>query len=100
MFAAPGLAGDTKPALHFVEDEQDVVLVADAPQGPEPLRPEMIVAPFALDRLDDNRRDILAVDGDDLLDLGLSASLSCHDILLAPRLGRSEERRVGKECRS
>ena len=30
MFTAPGATGDPQPALHFVEDQQDLVLITDA----------------------------------------------------------------------
>ena len=49
-----------------VEDEQDVVRVAEAAQGAEPFGAEMIVAAFALDRLDDDGGDVRAASCDDL----------------------------------
>src|SRR2546423_10671188 len=58
MLGAPGSAGRSKAALHFVENQQHLVLIADRAQLREELAPEMIVAAFTLDRLDDNRRDI------------------------------------------
>ena len=46
------------PRLHFVENEEHLVLVADLAQRPQPFAAEMIVAAFALDRLDDDRGDV------------------------------------------
>ncbi len=58
MLAAPVAAGRSHAALHFVENEQHFVLVADAAQRLQPFAAEMIVAAFALDRLDDDRGDV------------------------------------------
>ena len=57
MLTAPGLAS-REAGLHFVEDQQDIAFVADRPQFAQPFTPKMIVTAFALDRLDDDRRDI------------------------------------------
>ena len=46
------------PRLHFVENEKHFVLVADLAQFLQPFAAEMIVAAFALDRLDDDGADI------------------------------------------
>ena len=45
-------------ALHFVENEEHFVLVANAAKRLQPFAAEMIVAAFALDRLDDDRGDV------------------------------------------
>ncbi len=58
MLAAPVPAGDAHAALHFVEDQQHFVLVADPAQRLQPFAAEMVVAAFALDRLDDDRGDV------------------------------------------
>src|SRR5207237_813778 len=54
MFAAPVPSGDTHAALHLVENEKHVKLVAQPAQRREPFAAKMIVAAFALDRLDDD----------------------------------------------
>ncbi len=58
MFAAPISAGGAHAALHFVENQEHFVLVADAAERSQPFAAEMIVATFALDRLDDDRGDV------------------------------------------
>src|SRR5688572_23792995 len=83
MLATPGLASDPHTALHFVEDEQDVILVADAAQDAEPLRAKVIVATFALNRLNDHCGDILTTPLDELLDFRLGALLTFDHVLLA-----------------
>ena len=60
MLAAPVAAGRAHPALHFVENEEHFVLVADPAQRLQPFAAEMIVAAFALDRLDNDRGDVEA----------------------------------------
>src|SRR5580765_1998368 len=69
MFAAPVLAGDTHPTLHFIEDQQNVVFIADRAQSLQKLAPKMIVATLALYWFDDNRGDIRAFRGNYISDL-------------------------------
>ena len=45
------------------------MLVADAPEGPQPFTAEMIVATFPLNRFNDDGRDIRASFGDALKNL-------------------------------
>ena len=54
----PHLAGGAKTGLHFVENQEHLVLVADFAQLLQPFFAKMIIAAFALNRLDDDRRDI------------------------------------------
>ena len=58
MFAAPVAAGGAHAALHFVENQQDIVFVGNFSQLLQPFTPEMVVAAFALDRLDDDCADV------------------------------------------
>ena len=58
MFAAPVATGCAHAALHFVENEKDFVFVANFSQCVQPFAAEMIVAAFALDRLDDDGADV------------------------------------------
>ena len=55
----PHLAGPTRARLDLVGDEQDAVLVADPPQALEEAVLGDDVAALALDRLDDDRRDLV-----------------------------------------
>ena len=57
------------PALDFVEDEQEVVLVANPPQRAQELAAEMVVAALALDRLDDDGGDVGGFLREDVADL-------------------------------
>src|ERR1039458_9734678 len=61
MLAAPVPAGNAHATLDFVEDEQEVVVVANLPQRAQEFAAEMVVAALALDRLDGNNRDIRGV---------------------------------------
>ena len=47
------------PALDLVEDEQDAVLVAEPAQARQEVVGRDDVAPLALDRLDEDRRQLL-----------------------------------------
>ena len=58
MLTTPRLAGDAEAALDFVKDQQHFMLVANPPQGPQELTPEMVVSALALNGFDDNGRDI------------------------------------------
>src|SRR5262249_5590194 len=62
VIGRPQMAGAPHPGLHFVEDEQDAVLVADAAQPQEELWPGDDVAALALDGLDEDRGDLLGRD--------------------------------------
>src|SRR5205085_12026888 len=55
---APHLSSCSEAALDFVENQQHLVLVADLAEPLEEFTSEMIVAALALDRLDDDRRNI------------------------------------------
>ena len=59
---AQNLPGAADPALHLVGDEQDAVLVAELPQPGQEAGRRDDVAALALDRLDEDRRDLLGVD--------------------------------------
>ena len=51
LLVGPGGAGQAAAGLHLVEDEQRVVLVAQRLHRLQELRPEVVVAALALDRL-------------------------------------------------
>ena len=60
MLAAPVLAGDAHARLHFVKDQQHVVFIADPAKRLQPFAAKMVVAAFALDRLNDDGGDVHA----------------------------------------
>ena len=66
----PHFAGSAHAALYFVHDEQEVVLIGQAPKLGEKFRPKVIVPTLALDRLDDQSGNIVWVGAHGLLDLG------------------------------
>src|SRR5436190_19300814 len=59
MLTTPIPSRDSHTALHFIEDEQEVVLVAETAQGLQKLASKMVVTALALDGLDDDRGDIV-----------------------------------------
>src|SRR5205814_8911371 len=58
MLATPGATSRAEPGLDFVENQKDIILVANLPQLPKPLAAEMIVAALTLDWFDDDRGDV------------------------------------------
>ena len=85
MFAAPVASRCAHAALHFVEDEKDIVLVANLSQLLQPFAAEMIVAAFALDRLDDDGADVDLALVDEVADLALGFLLALDHIGFALR---------------
>src|SRR5207244_6493006 len=71
MFAAPIAAAGAHAALHFVKNEQDIVFVTNSAQLLQPFTAEMVVAPLALDRLDDNGANVDVALLDELVNLAL-----------------------------
>src|SRR5262245_8697499 len=61
MLVAPHLPRESDSRLHLIHDEEDFRLIADLPQGTEELGTEVIVAPFSLNRLDDEGGDVVLV---------------------------------------
>src|SRR5712691_7718270 len=62
MLGGPPLAGTTHAGLHFVDDEHDAVLAADALQFLQEEFWRGDVAAFALDGLDDDGGDFLGIE--------------------------------------
>ena len=71
MFAAPIAAGRSHAALHFVENKEYLVFVANFSQLLQPFTAEMIIAAFALDRLDDDGANVDLALLDEFVDLAL-----------------------------
>jgi len=69
MLPGPHLPGDAHAALDFVEDQDDLVLVADLAQLLEERGPELVVPAFALDCFNDEGADVIRIAPDGLLDL-------------------------------
>ena len=94
MLAAPVPAGNAHAALDFVEDEQEVVLVANPPQRAQELAAEMVVAALALDRLDDDGGDVGGLLREDVADLFQGQLLFLDDrrLTLGGRQGEVQAR--------
>ena len=88
-----------RPRLHFVEDQEHLVLVADLAQLLQQLAAEMIVAAFALDRLDDDRGDVDAALVDELPDLLPPISSRARSHPLRARIPAARNRCDGFETR-
>src|SRR5690606_37125162 len=73
LLIRPGRPGGPGAGLHFVDDEQRVVFVRQALHRLEELRAHVVVAAFALDRLGDERGDVVRVVGEGLPGLGQRA---------------------------
>src|SRR4030095_9649121 len=85
MFAAPVATRGAHAALHFVEDEQDIVFVANRSQFLQPFAAEMIVTAFALDRLDNDGADVDPALIDELTDFALRVLFARNHIGLTLR---------------
>src|SRR4029453_8216175 len=58
LLPRPHRAGQAHARLYLVEDQEELELVGESPQPGEELRTEVVVAPFPLDRLDDEGSDV------------------------------------------
>ena len=76
-------AGRAHPALHLVENEKHLVLVANPAERAQPFAAEMIVAAFALNWLDDDRGDVVPALFDELHDLGFRFFLALNHVARA-----------------
>src|SRR6267142_2294118 len=105
MFATPAFARDTHAALDFVEDQQYFILVADCAQRLQKLAAKMIISSFALDRLNNNRRDIDAFRRDYVTNLFLgqfllfdyrSVAFVWRQVKIKARTRNSRPRKLGE----
>ena len=71
MFAAPVAAGRAHAALHLIKNQQNITFVTNSAQLLQPFTAEMVVAPLALDRLDDNGANVDVALLDELVNLAL-----------------------------
>ena len=99
MLTAPVAAGDAHPALHFVENEQHFILVADPAERLQPFATEMIVATFTLDRLDNNRGDVETALLHELHDLGFGFFFPLDHVAGRARIPANEKSMNGVETR-
>ena len=85
MFTAPITSRRTHAALHLVEDEKNVVLVANLSQCLQPLAAEMVVPTLTLNRLDDDGADVDVALVDEVPDLALGLLFARNHIGFALR---------------
>ena len=97
LLPAPHRAGQSDARLDLVEDQQELVLVGERAQALEELGAEVVVAALALDRLDDQRRDVVGIGGAGGADLALDLLLRGGDPLDDGLGHREGEARAG-EC--
>src|SRR2546428_13636476 len=71
MLEAPIATSHSHAALHLIENQQEVVFVANLSQLLQPFAAKMIVAALALDRFDDQRANIDPALLNELADLTL-----------------------------
>ena len=83
MLAAPVAPRCTHAALHFVENEKHFIFIANPSQRLQPFTAEMIVAAFALDRLDDNGADVDLISVNVIPNLGFGSLLPLDHVRLA-----------------
>src|SRR5438046_5703948 len=90
MFAAPIAAGRAHPALHFIEDKEDVIFVADAPKRLQPFTAKMVIAAFTLDRLNDDGTDVDLAFINKFSNLAFRFLFAVVHVSFLLRLGQSE----------
>src|SRR4051812_33785418 len=90
MLAAPVPASCTRAALDLVEDEEDIVLVANFAKGPQPFAAKMVVAALALNRLDDERGNVMPFALEESADLRLGPGFAPAHVLAAQRFGEGK----------
>ena len=69
MLVRPHLSGHPHARLHLVDDKHRLVFIGKLAQRPEELPSEVVVPPLSLDRLDDDRGDVILVLVERLFDL-------------------------------
>src|SRR6266480_4472733 len=90
MFAAPIAAGRAHPALHFIEDEEDFIFVADAPKRLQPFTAKMVIPALALDRLNDDGADVDLAFINKFSDLTFRFLFAVDYVAFLLRFGQSE----------
>src|SRR6266436_8697494 len=97
MFATPVPAGRPDPGLDFVKDQENVMLITEAPQSAQPFPSEMIISAFALNRLDDQASDVECFVLENLSDLAFGARFFLPNVFGA---GRFRKRKVKARSRN
>ena len=85
LLVRPRGAGRADAGLHLVEDHQRVVIVGELLHPREELGPDVVVAALALDRLGDERGDVVRVRGERALGLLQRAGLGGLDLVAGGR---------------
>src|SRR4029453_13654744 len=85
MFTAPVASRGAHAALHLVKNQEDIVFVGNRSQFLQPFAAEMVVAPLALDRLDDNGANVDVALLDEIADLALGFLFAFNHVRLAFR---------------
>src|SRR6185295_4439013 len=80
MFTAPVAACKARAALDLVENQQHAKLVRQLTEFAQPFAAEMIVAALALDRLDDDGRDVQRVRFEDSTNRHLAFAFAHDDV--------------------
>src|SRR5450830_766763 len=80
LLEGPHRAGHPHARLHLVADQEKLVFVGEAPEAAEELGPEVVVAPLALDRLDDEGGDLVSALCQGVPDLAVGLLLGGRDL--------------------
>ena len=72
MLAAPIATSRAHAALHFIENEEDIVRIGNFPQLLQPFAAEMVIATLALDWLDNDGADVDLPLADKVVNLAFS----------------------------
>src|SRR5438105_2657880 len=90
MLATPVFAGSSDSGLDLIKDEQDLVIIANPAERPQPFAPEMIIASLALNWLDNNGSDVLGFAPKDFPNLRLRPPLLLAGVFTARRFGEGK----------
>src|SRR2546428_7440524 len=71
MLETPIATSHSHAALHLIENQEEVVFVANLSELLQPFAAKMIVAALALDRFDDDRANVCVVLLNEIVDLAL-----------------------------
>jgi len=89
VLVRPHLSGHPHARLHLVDDKHRLVFIGKLAERPEELPSEVVVPPLSLNRLDDDRSDIILVLVErlfDLTDARLLVGDHAGEVLLVQRI--------------